>query len=71
MPVLKPHKNENPTIRWVSDFCPLNEKTKPLIDKWNAVKIDAEKPANEVFDQLMEALEKDHALKLCETVQIS
>ena len=31
MPVLKPHKNENPTIRWVSDFCPLNEKTKPLI----------------------------------------
>ena len=47
------------------------EKTKPLIDKWNAVKIDAEKPANEVFDQLMQALEKDHALKLCETVQIS
>lgn len=31
VPVLKPHKNENPTIRWVSDFCPLNEKTKPLI----------------------------------------
>ena len=26
VPVLKPPKNENPTIRWVSDFCPLNEK---------------------------------------------
>ena len=47
------------------------EKTKPLIDKWNAVKIDAEKSSSEVFDQLMGALEKDHALKLFETVQIA
>ena len=27
VPVLKPHKNEKPTIRWVSDFRPLNEHT--------------------------------------------
>ena len=44
---------------------------KPMIKKWNAVKIDAGKPVNEVFDLLMEALQKDHALKLCETVQMS
>ena len=60
--------NESSIDKRINTFL---EKTKPLIDKWNAVKIDAEKPANEVFDQLMEALEKDHALKLCETVQIA
>ena len=48
----------------------INE-TKPMIKKWNAVKIDAGKPVDEVFDLLMEALQKDHALKLCETVQMS
>jgi len=48
-----------------------NEKTKPLIEKWNAVKIDADKPAPEVFEELMAALEKEHALKLCETVNLS
>ena len=48
-----------------------NEKTKPLIEKWNAIKIDAEKPTPEVFANLMTALEKENALKLCETVQMA
>ena len=47
------------------------EKTKPLIEKFNAGKIDADKPVNEVFEQTMEVLKNDHALKLFETVQIA
>merc|ERR1711963_257851 len=48
-----------------------NEKTKPLIEKWNAVKIDADKEAPEVFNEVMATLEKEHALKLFETVNLS
>ena len=48
-----------------------NEKTKPLIEKWNAVKIDADKAAPEVFNEVMATLEKEHALKLFETVNLS
>ena len=47
------------------------EKTKPLIEKFNVVKIDADKPANAVFEETMEVLKKDHALKLCETVNMA
>ena len=31
VPVLKLHKDEKPSIRWVADFRSLNEKTEPLI----------------------------------------
>jgi len=48
-----------------------NEKTKPLIEKWHAVKVDAEKAAPEVFEEIMGILEKEHALKLFETVKLS
>ena len=47
------------------------DKTKPLIEKWHAIKIDAEKPTDELFADIMAVLEKEHALKLCETVQLS
>jgi len=48
-----------------------NDKTKKLIGMWNAVKIDANKPAVEVFAQIEAALDKEKALNLCETVQMA
>merc|ERR1712080_242672 len=47
------------------------DKTTPLIKTWHAIKIDAEKPTNELFADIMAVLEKEHALKFCETVQMS
>jgi len=47
------------------------EKTKPLIEKFNAGKVDADKPANAVFEEIMEVLKNEHALKLFETVQMA
>ena len=44
------------------------ERTKPLIDRWNAVRIDANKPAPEVFAQIEAALDREKALNLCDTV---
>ena len=48
-----------------------NDKTKRLIGMWNAVKIDANKPAPEVFADIEAALDKEKALNLCETVQMA
>ena len=48
-----------------------NAKTKSLVEKWNAVRIDADKTAPEVFAQIEAALDKEKALNLCEMVQMA
>ena len=47
------------------------QKTKPLIEKFNVFKIDADKPADAVFEETLELLKNDHALKLFETVHLA
>ena len=47
------------------------QKTRPLIEKFNVIKIEADKPADAVFKETLEVLENDHALKLFETVHLA
>ena len=47
------------------------EKTKPLIEKWNHVTVNAEGNAADVFAEIEAALDKEHALNLCEVVKMA
>ncbi len=59
---------EDSLIKRIQTF---KDKTKPLIEKYGCVKIDASKPAPEVFAQIEVELDKENALTLCETVEIA